>query len=87
MVSFENDSQLDTARIDLLKSQGKAFERDGRTYVYTDQFYPGEAAKAVGFSRSPKIDRQKDLGMKLRARIARLKEMLDVEETPRTTLD
>ena len=76
---FQQNQQLSTARLELLIDQGKAFEKDGRVYVYTDQFYPGEAAKTIGFSLSPKLNTDKNLSMKLRARIARLKEIIGDE--------
>jgi len=85
---FRQNEQLSTARIDLLIEQGKAFEKDGRIYVYTDQYYPSEASKTIGMSLSPKTNKKKNLSMLLRARIAALKEITgDEDEKPQEVVD
>lgn len=85
---FRQNDQLSTARLELLIDQGKAFEKDGRIYVYTDQYYPAEAAKTIGMTLSPKINKQRNASARLRAQIARLKEIVgDEEQTPQDVME
>lgn len=70
------NKQITTASLDLLLSQGRAFEKDGKVFVYTNQFYPEELGRIFGFTRAPQFDSNKQMGRMIRSRLPFLKENL-----------